>query len=123
MNRGFIVFQHGDVETPLAYEADLAARYQHVKQELEAGCLFPSFADVAVAYRDWLDKEGVQQQLQNALQDYPLPPEQQSAMLVFLRQWDGIANTLVYQLEQVVQQVRNIQTEYFALQSIVTSSQ
>ena len=122
MTRSFI-FELGDVEAPLAFDADLASRYEHVREELEAGSAFPCFADVSSAYRDWLDKQGVTQQMQNALNDYPLPPDQQTAMLAFLRQWDGNANTLVYQLEQVLQQIRNTQQEYFALTAVISTRQ
>lgn len=118
MNRG-LIFQTGDIEAPLSYNADLPARYQQVRDELEAGHAFPSFADVSNAYRDWLDKQGVTQQMINALQDYPLPPEQQSAMMLFLRQWDGNASTLLEQLEHVLQQVKHIQHDYHALTGVL----
>lgn len=109
-----------DIETPVTYDAELAARYQHVCDFMEAGHAFPRFADVSTAYRDWLDQQSVSQRIETALQDYPLPPEQQSAMLFFLRHWDGNADTLVQQLEQVVHQVKQMQHDFFALNSIVT---
>lgn len=103
----------------MSYNPELAARYQQVRQELESGTAFPTFVDICAAYRDTLDKQHVQLQLSNALQDYPLPPEQQADMLAFVKRWDGDANTLVHQLEQVAQQVREHEWQYFALCAVV----
>lgn len=104
----------------MSYNPELAARYQQVRQELEGGEAFPPFVDICAAYRDTLDKQHVQLQISNALQDYPLPPEQQADMLAFVQRWDGDANTLVNQLEQVTQQVRGVAWQYFALRAVVT---
>jgi len=83
-------------------ESGLATRYGDMLSLLECGQLFPSFDECVDAQQDALTKAYVTRRIHAAVPHLVVPVPDKQQFVTFLQTWDGVVESLLARLEQLV---------------------